>query len=231
MTKEERERLNGRMRQAARAGDLPEMKRLVAAGARVDSVGDGMTALQWSAKEGHLPVVKCLVEKGAQVDLKTKSHSAPLHHAIWRGDIDMVKFFLGKGARVDIRENDGEQPLHTAAYGGAYWVATALCLIVQGGELEAVDCRGRRPLHVAARMGQKNMAGFLLGAGANPYAADNNGETPMDLAKEHPEALAVFAEWEEHCGEKWRRETQAGDVNAHWARVKKHLPSGQRPSL
>jgi len=231
MTEQERDNLSHGMRSAARKGDLAEVKRLVAAGAQVDSIGYDMTALQLAAQEGHLPVMEFLVENGAQIDLKTVSEAPPLNHAILYGHIHAVKFLLEAGARVDIGDHNGWQPLHHAA-NGVDRVGAALCLIAFGADVDARDRLGWQPLHVAAGRGREDMASFLLGAGANPYAANNRGHTPMWLAEDkHPETFAVFAEWERHCGERWRREEMVRDIHAHWKRVKKHFPSAPKPSL
>jgi len=60
--------------QASRKGDEAQVRRLLAAGARVDAADTrfGMTALMHAVYSGSKPTVRTLVEKGADTSLKTK---------------------------------------------------------------------------------------------------------------------------------------------------------------
>jgi ankyrin repeat protein len=50
--------------------------------------------------------------------------------------------------------------------------------------LNVKDFLGRTPLHSAFMLGKVDMARELIRYGLNPNETDNNGKTPMDLAKE-----------------------------------------------
>jgi ankyrin repeat protein len=48
--------------------------------------------------------------------------------------------------------------------------------------IDAVDYKGRTPLHLAVRGGHVSMVSLLLENGANSYIKDLRGLTPYDLA-------------------------------------------------
>ena len=65
--------------EAAKRGDLDEVKRLIENGADVNiKDNDGDTPLHYAASGGHLDVVKFLVENGADVNAKDKYGRTPL---------------------------------------------------------------------------------------------------------------------------------------------------------
>ncbi len=75
----------------------------------------------------------------------------------------------------------GATPLHMAGMSRVGQLATAL-LIERGGNVEAVDTYGYRPLH---RMASNNLAvgaEALLRAGADAKAVTAGGETPLSIA-------------------------------------------------
>ncbi len=93
----------------------------------------------------------------------------------------------------------GDTALHIAA--AAYRTDIARALIVASADIGARNRRGAEPLHYAAdgRVGsnrwnseaQAAVTAFLLGAGANPDAADKNGVTPLHRAVRTRTAAAV----------------------------------------
>ena len=72
--------------------------------------------------------------------------------------------------------------LHAAADEGA--LEAALWLLEVGAEVNASDVEfGSRPLHLAAFRCHGDLVQVLLDAGADPWARDKDGETPVDVAK------------------------------------------------
>jgi ankyrin repeat protein len=77
----------------------------------------------------------------------------------------------------------GATPLHMCGMSRRSELHTAL-LIERGGDVEAVDTYGFRPLH---RMASNNLAigaKALLDAGADLDARTSRGETAMDVARQ-----------------------------------------------
>ncbi|XP_065591717.1 ankyrin repeat domain-containing protein 40-like [Cyrtonyx montezumae] len=67
------EELQERLREAAALGDAEEVRRLLAAGADVNSRNeiDGWTCLHWACKRSHAPVVSLLLDAGADPRIPT----------------------------------------------------------------------------------------------------------------------------------------------------------------
>lgn len=56
-------------------------------------------------------------------------------------------------------------------------------LLAGHANVNATNSDGRNPLHVAAKQGQADIAEELLKAGADPWAEDNEGQTPVVIAE------------------------------------------------
>ncbi|XP_074778236.1 ankyrin repeat domain-containing protein 40-like isoform X2 [Athene noctua] len=65
--------LEERLREAAALGDVEEVRRLLGAGADINSRNeiDGWTCLHWACKRNHAPVVACLLDAGADKQILT----------------------------------------------------------------------------------------------------------------------------------------------------------------
>ncbi|XP_068269633.1 ankyrin repeat domain-containing protein 40-like [Nyctibius grandis] len=65
--------LEERLREAAALGDVEEVRRLLGAGADINSRNEinGWTCLHWACKRNHAPVVSCLLEAGADKQILT----------------------------------------------------------------------------------------------------------------------------------------------------------------
>ncbi|GAB0197698.1 ankyrin repeat domain-containing protein 40-like [Grus japonensis] len=65
--------LEERLREAAALGDVEEVRRLLGAGADINSRNEinGWTCLHWACKRNHAPVVSCLLDAGADKQILT----------------------------------------------------------------------------------------------------------------------------------------------------------------
>lgn len=123
--------------------------------------------------------------------------------------VEMVERLLALGADVHARQTgdyhppglaspggtalaDGASALHAAAraitvaadkdrHSGVDNFRMTVDLLVDAGlSIDSTDSRGRTPLHVAARSGNKAFVDVLLRAGANPDLVDLQGKRPVD---------------------------------------------------
>ncbi|WP_265023276.1 ankyrin repeat domain-containing protein [Wolbachia endosymbiont (group A) of Epistrophe grossularia] len=188
---------NAALLEAAKSGDINEVKRLISEGANVNAVEDLYTPLYWAAKNNHFNIVEVLLDNGAYVDgvnysmerdvltlLQEKEAEyckSSLHLAARLGNLEAVKDLLGKGANVNAQNDTRETPLHVAAKKGHKDVVEAL-LNVNGINVNAQDKYDSTPLHRAAKEVHKDVVEALLDKGANVDAEDENGDTPLDLA-------------------------------------------------
>jgi hypothetical protein len=165
---------------AAGAGDLPKVKELVAAKAKLDGRGlYGFTPLTAAICSDHMEVALFLIEAGADVSAKDKLGGTPLTWAASRSqwvmrhqNVRVVAALLDKGAKIDARDKEGITPLMWACSRGA--VKLVELLIARGADVNARSSkRGHTPLVWA-----KNIATVrvLLAAAADPSAVDKNGQ-------------------------------------------------------
>lgn len=102
------------------------------------------------------------------------------------GDVTKICDLVNRGASVD-----GAQAIHLAA---ANWKTPSLFHLLKslGGDVNAADFTGRRPLHVAANTMNTTAARVLLELGADKMARDKNGKIPVESVKAHAESMDDF---------------------------------------
>ena len=108
---------------AAKEGDLDEVKRLIEKGANIE-VRDvsKSTPLYNAVDRGNKDVVEFLILKGANVNVNcTAVNYTPLHRAtaLFGGDKEMVNLLVANGANVNKVRKNGFTPLMDAEMRGA----------------------------------------------------------------------------------------------------------------
>jgi len=129
---------------AARNGDIPAMRLLLARGADPQRAQkNGTTALMLAAGLG----------RGTGVFAKDYASEAQL--------LDAVKFLVEAGAQVNAADGRGQTALHHAAQAADGIVEY---LVAHGADLDAKDKQGRTPLDVAMGVGIRTRINGDLGA-------------------------------------------------------------------
>ncbi len=107
----------------------------------------------------------------------------PLHYAALEDDVDLMAAELAAGADVDDADRAGMTPLHFAAQ--QYEVAAARLLLEHGAAIDPRDKKGSTPLVTAVfnSRGRGDMIRLLRDAGADPYAVNEFGVIPVELAR------------------------------------------------
>ncbi|CAJ1360485.1 unnamed protein product [Effrenium voratum] len=84
-----------------------------------------------------------------------------------------------------------EEQLLQAADRGGWWEVVVRFLCTAGADKEALDARGRGPLHLAVDSGRMDVVHYLLDAGANKDQPDHQGRTPLHEAVVAPQFSLV----------------------------------------
>lgn len=197
--------------EARRAADTARV--LLEAGAAVDHCdAHGRTALFHGAAQGHRALLEVLLAHGARVDMLTGDGQSALHAASHRGAVAAIATLVADGVDPDIRDASGTTALDLAAANEFVHAAAALLLagatpggasdatrihafaaagdlrrlereIANGAEIDALDRRGRTPLHWACQTGRPHVIAALLQAGARQDPQDDTGARPIDYAR------------------------------------------------
>ena len=107
----------------------------------------------------------------------------PLHYAAAEGQVEEVIRSLSDGANPNAQDADGWSPLHFAAQ--AVSPGSTEALLAAGAKMELKDSFGNTALSKAvfSSRGNGSVIQLLRGSGADPYAANSSGVTPLSLAR------------------------------------------------
>ncbi|KAL1816618.1 hypothetical protein ACET3Z_019192 [Daucus carota] len=102
--------LGDALHRAARIGDVHEIKRCIAEGAKVNGKDqNGWTPLHRAAFKGQTESVKVLLNHGANVDVIDNSGYTPLHRAVEAGHVPVALALIGHGAKANMKGLKGEK--------------------------------------------------------------------------------------------------------------------------
>ncbi|XP_069684015.1 rabankyrin-5 [Periplaneta americana] len=113
--------------------------------------------LHLAAASGSEMLVRSLLLAGARADDRDAHRRTALHVAAAAGHASVVSALLQNGANFDATDSEGDNALHIATCEGHLPVARAL-LTESRLDAEAINIKGRNPLHVLARYSRDNAA-------------------------------------------------------------------------
>ena len=192
---------NERLVEAAKAGNLDEVQRLVDQDADVNE-GE-IPSFLWAYFNGHHEVCRWLLSNGGNVNHDGFSEMTLLMAATVHGDVEFVSFLIDAGADVNLPlPAGGETALHKAAVRNQ--AESMKTLIVRGGDVNrrtkvggktAMDgfetVWGETPLHIAAVAADERVINLLLDSGANKDIRTSQGKTAFDYAGEKQRELRI----------------------------------------
>jgi uncharacterized protein len=174
---------------AAKAGDVHEVERLLGQdpdllNARSDR---GMTPWMLAALQGHTGVVRLLLDQGAAIN---EQANKPGRTALWfaclMGRLPVVSLLMERGADPTTVNGRGSTPLMEASSNRHVEVVRLLLGDPSGNAtINQRDEEGKTALFWACRYGREGVVRALLESGADPTIADNDGTTPMAVAKQN----------------------------------------------
>jgi ankyrin repeat protein len=173
---------------AADAGDVGEVKRLVGQdpGLLDAKNGRGWTPLISASARGRVEAVRWLVDQGAAINEGDNDGCTALLEACREGRLPVVKVLLEKGADPTITMSSGSFPLMIASSLGHLQVVRLLLGHPSANTM--INHRtsgGGTTLWWACYNGSGFCVEALLESGADPTIADDDGITPMAIAKQY----------------------------------------------
>ena len=173
---------------AAAAGNVPEIERLVAAGANRElRDGNGRTPLHVAAYRQQYDAARVLMKRGANPNALDAQRYDIVTIAAVADDMPMLKVALEGGASAkNVTSPYDGTALIAAAHLGHDEVVKVL--IAAGAPLDHVNNLGWTAVIEAIVLGNggkhhTETLRALISAGANPNLADGRGTTPLALAR------------------------------------------------
>jgi len=124
----------------------------------VDSEEDGQTVLHVAAAAGALLPMRALLAAGAEAAARDSERSTPLLLEAYKGHAAAVELLLAAPGCDGGHERDarGLSALHLSSFAGAERLMRLL--LGRGHDVTAVDKKGKRLLHLAAKRGHAGTA-------------------------------------------------------------------------
>lgn len=152
---------------------------------------------------GHHRIIQLLLGAGAHIDAQRNGGYTPLHLASLWGKEDAVRELLKGGPDLEIKEEKVRLSIFPGVCKGRgakffYYHVTKVIASLMKSRIYSFFCSlychslnfdsvqdGYTALHMAAVYGHNAVIALLLKAGAQLYAKDIRGRTPLDAAKDH----------------------------------------------
>ena len=156
---------------ASYAGNAKSLKRLLAAGGKLDeamiAIGTSRTTPMLGAfKFGDMEVARTLLDLGAPIDFADGNGITMLGRAALNNDLEMARMLIERGASVNVVDKQGMTPLLWAANIDFGDSAMVELLLRSGAKPDARNKDGLTPLELARKFGHANLIPALEGTKA-----------------------------------------------------------------
>ena len=162
----------------------------------------GNTPLHLCCAEGRTSTAAILLDNDAHIDERNEAGDTPLSLAIWHNHAWVAGLLLGRGANKESINNSGFRPIHLAAHRGSAKALTVLLEKGPGLMVNAVtEHEENNALHIAAKMGQVEVANMLVKADPKLCEQYNHfGWLPVHSASANFGSDIVFSMLEKYGG-------------------------------
>ena len=157
---------------------------------------EGDTPLHGAAQGGHLNLIRLLLDNKADATIGNTHGESPLDIASSSGNIETVALLsaamqkASSGELKNVLALDVGNALYHGAASGQY--ESVKWLLNNKADPNSADesSGGMTPLHIAARNNHGDIIRLLLAHGADHHKANNEGETPLDIARQFHQQAA-----------------------------------------
>ena len=133
------------------------------------------------AKTVHPELCETLLQHNASTYAVDADGNQPLHVACKRDHGETTKVLLSHGASSNATNKYGQTPLHIVAGGKNDHPELCEVLLKHAANVNAVDKDRNQPLHLACKQGHIMTGTLLVFQGADAFAVDTNGDSPLIL--------------------------------------------------
>ena len=148
------------------------------------------TPLFEAVEAGHENMVSCLLDLNSDVNIRDGDGCTALYVALDEDEDEIAELLLKKGADPDVGNKDiGEDQTLLAWAASRRKISHVKLLLQHGTNPNLPGKSGMYPLHMAARIGAKNIIEILLSERADPTLEDVSGCTPKMIAEKNKKAV------------------------------------------
>jgi ankyrin repeat protein len=163
---------------AAEASTVAVLKELINAGAKIDVTNSSGQSALFGAARHNVEAIELLIKYGVDPNVRDEDGQTALMATASYGEIEVFQKLLDKGAEINLADYEGRTTLMAAAANDD--PAIAELLIKLGANIDTQASDGAR----AALSGDEEIVQVLLDGGADVKIRNNDGQSPLAIARE-----------------------------------------------
>eukprot|EP01087_Luapelamoeba_hula_P016302 TRINITY_DN500_c1_g2_i1.p1 TRINITY_DN500_c1_g2~~TRINITY_DN500_c1_g2_i1.p1 ORF type:complete len:416 (-),score=38.82 TRINITY_DN500_c1_g2_i1:110-1357(-) len=175
---------------AAKNGDLAQVKQLLAQGVSIEQDDqNGKTALHWAVERKDVKMAALLIDMGANIGAKNQRGQTPVHYAGYQGSLEILKLMIAKeGPEIINWHNDDNEMVFNYACNWGHLEMVEYMIQFDVNILN-LDVRGSTPFHHACSSFNIPLISLLLEKYPKEALIALNTKnklrsTPRDIAKD-----------------------------------------------
>ena len=125
------------------------------------------------------------LEGGNTVEPSSEEASITIHESCKTGNMQLLGFFMSLHVFIFVVDSDKRSMLHHFALNpNENSMAIVELLVERGLDVNAQDCDGNTPLHLAMSPFQREVAKYLVDSGADPEIKNWKGISPHKMVQQ-----------------------------------------------
>ena len=150
---------------------------------------EAFSAIHYASFNGNIEICQMLIEEGADRFVQNK-HGLNCLHIAAQGDQPISLYYFHRVLNLNINERDhrGSSPLHWSIFSCSELAMIYILAWLSLDELSHRDEEGYTAMHLAVKTSDKlensRTVRVLLYHGAQTNIKDQNGNTPLDIARD-----------------------------------------------
>ncbi len=130
-------------------------------------------------------IIGTLKMAGGDINPTSEEAVPPVKAIVSQGNMELLDFFMSLHVHIFVVDSDKRSMLHHIALNpNANSLAIVELFVKRGLDVNAQDCDGNTPLHLALMPFQKDVAKHLMDSGADPKIKNWKGISPEKIVKQ-----------------------------------------------